>query len=238
LAEAIERVRMVYDEAHRRRMSRLEVAQLLGYGSLNGAAITMVANLSRYGLLEGRGDQIRVSDDALTVLIEPEESPERGPALRRLALRPELFAELDAENEGGVLPGETAIRVRLERRGLARHAAEVAASAFRETMQLVAESEGAYTPPQVASDEDDRGGSMQSSASSAAAPIPPRAVGAPPTGSEGTLLLNVPFRGTTLSVRVDVKGQALRKEHVERVRAYLKLASADLEGEGAGEEQD
>jgi len=232
LAEAIERVGEVYGQAHRRRMSRMEVARLLGYTSLNGAAITVVANLSRYGLLEGRGDQIRVSDDALVALIEPEGSAERAAALRRLAMRPELFAELEAENEGGALPGETAIQVRLERMGLARRQAEVAARAFRETMQLVAEGGGAYTPPQVVGAEGDRGGLMQAQAPSSAvsATMPPLGAPAP---SEGSLWLQVPFRETSLSVRIDVKGQALRKEHLRRVVEHLNLAETDLPGEEA-----
>lgn len=51
---------------------------------------------------------------------------------------------------------------------------------------------------------------------------------------EGVLWLQVPFRGTVLSVRIEARGQSLSKEHIARVRKYLELAEDDLEIAGVG----
>lgn len=161
LPEALERATVLYGEAHRRRLTRMEIARLLGYGSLNGASVTLLSNLTKYGLLEGRGDSVRLAEDAVTVIVEPQGSPDRAAALRRIALQPDLFRELVSDFEGSDLPGENALRIRLERRGFTPAAAQAASRAFLETMHLVTSGSGAYNPSQVAQVEDDRGGSMQ-----------------------------------------------------------------------------
>jgi hypothetical protein len=147
LPAAIERVRALFDEAHRRRLSRLEIAKHLGYGSLNGASVTLIGNLTKYGLLDGRGDDVRVSDDAFVILLEERGSAERAAAVRRAAGRPELFRALNEQFEGGPMPSENAVRIRLEKMGFPPKIATVAARAYRETIEL-AESEGAaYNEP-------------------------------------------------------------------------------------------
>lgn len=243
LAEAIERARTLYGQVHRRRMSREEIAKLLGYAGLNGASVETISNLTKFGLIEGRKDDIRISDDAAVILIEPPGSPDRVPALRRLARRPELFAELAEDFEGTVPPGENAIRIRLERRGFPPRAAQAASRAYRETMELVASEGSEYNQPQVAQNEDDHGGTMLQLSTSAEAPLPMRAAAstqpkllsqAPEPLAEGGLWLQVPFKGAALSVRIEVTGQSLTKEHVARVRKYLELAEADLEEGGVG----
>lgn len=50
-------------------------------------------------------------------------------------------------------------------------------------------------------------------------------------GGQGILWLQVPFKGSTLTVRIDAGGETLTKEHVARVRKYLALAELDLGGE-------
>lgn len=52
--------------------------------------------------------------------------------------------------------------------------------------------------------------------------------------SKIVLWLQVPFRGTVLSVRIEARGQSLSKEHIARVRKYLELAEDDLEIAGVG----
>lgn len=69
----------------------------------------------------------------------------------------------------------------------------------------------------------------------------------PPATGEGVLSLSVPYRGVSLSVRVEVSGQSLTRDHVAKVRKYLELAEEDLDvpekgdffnfGRGGGEEE-
>jgi hypothetical protein len=146
LGTALEKTRAIYDAAHRRRMSRAEIARYLGYGGLNGAAVAVIANLTRYGLLVGRGEAITVSEDAVTALVEPRDSAERRAAIRRLAGTPSVFADLMRQLEGGPV-SETAVRIRLERLGLKAKSAEIMARAFFETMALVGADGEAHTAP-------------------------------------------------------------------------------------------
>lgn len=240
LGEAIEKVDAIYKVGHRRKMSREEIVKLLGYTGLNGASITLISTLFKYGLLEGRGDEVRVSDDAIAIVIDTPGAPERVAALRRAALRPELFAELAASFADGPLPGDNAIRIRLEKLGFTAKAASVAARSFRDTAALVTAEGGAYNVPEVAESEGDQGGSMQPQAPIISqAPVPPsgsrpstHSSSAASPHSQGLLLLQVPFKQSTLSVRIDTGGEPLTSAHVARVRKYLELAEMDLGEEG------
>jgi hypothetical protein len=141
LGEALERVRRVYDREHRGKMPTDAVAVHLGYRGLNGAALTAISALRKYGLLEGPGLELRVSQDAVTILVDRPESTERQEALRRCALRPVLFTEIAKEFEGGI-PSEDNLRIYLQKRGFIATAASSASRAYRETMALVTDDGG------------------------------------------------------------------------------------------------
>ncbi|HEX4966338.1 MAG TPA: hypothetical protein VF173_36355 [Thermoanaerobaculia bacterium] len=241
LGEAITRIRQLYGVIHQRRMSREEIAKNLGYTTLNGASIGLLSNLTRYGFLEGRLDDVRVSDDAVILSVEDDpDSPDRQAAIRRAALYPDLFKELAKDfGESAGVPAENPVRIRLERNGFPRKQAEAASRAFCETMALVIAEGGAYNPSQVTPEQGDKGGSMLQTpvpqeASTRSAPIAGRPAARTTTEAtspleEGGLWLQVPFRGADLSVRIEVNGMRLAKEHVERVIKYLELAKDDLE---------
>jgi len=44
-----------------------------------------------------------------------------------------------------------------------------------------------------------------------------------------SISLAVPFKGAELKVRVELQGESLLPDHLERVREYLELAKKDLE---------
>ncbi len=143
LPQALDMVRRVYDADHLNKMHRETVAKHLGYGGLNGASITLISALTKYGLLEGRGGEIRVSRDALPALVDPPGSPERAEAIRRAALSPELFAELHRQF-GERLPSEENLKAHLQKQLFTPIAAAVAADAYRETMELVSREAVGY----------------------------------------------------------------------------------------------
>jgi hypothetical protein len=136
LPAAIERVRKVYDKEHQGRMSKLVVAKHLGFGGLNGISVSVISALGKYGLLANIGDELQVSDDALTILVDPPDSEDHAQALRRAALKPELFTELH-KHFGGTIPSDVNLLAYLQKHGFTANAAALAAKSFRETMQLI-----------------------------------------------------------------------------------------------------
>ena len=136
LPAAIERVRKIYDKEHQGRMSKTVVAKHLGFGGLNGVSMSVVSALGKYGLLASIDDDMQVSDDALSILVDPPESEERAQALRRAALKPELFTELH-KHFGGTVPSDVNLLAYLQKHGFTANAATLAAKSFRETMQLI-----------------------------------------------------------------------------------------------------
>jgi hypothetical protein len=146
LSEALEAVRKVFQAENRNKFSRLVLAQNLGYSSLNGRALAKIGAVRAYGLVEGAADDLRLSEDAITALMAPSESPERHNALERTALKPALFAELRKEFQG--VPSENNLRFWLIKRHYTPEAAGKAAQTYLATMRLVGGDNGEYvTPP-------------------------------------------------------------------------------------------
>src|SRR4051812_8555603 len=92
LREALEKVRLVYEKDYQNRIPRRVVAEHMGYNSLNGKSLGVLSAVSKFGLLEGRGDENYVSDLALQIIAHAPGTPERSQAIAEAASRPELFS--------------------------------------------------------------------------------------------------------------------------------------------------
>jgi hypothetical protein len=147
LKEAVQRVSSVYKRDYQATLTRDLTAERLGYSGLNGKSLAVLAALGKFGLLEGRGEETRVTDLAVRILAFPPGSPERRAALGEAASRPELFVELDQRFARGQA-SDGAIRAWLITRGFIPPAAEAAVRSYRETRQLL-ESEGDAAPAPV-----------------------------------------------------------------------------------------
>jgi hypothetical protein len=177
LKEAIEKADAVYRNDYQNPVPRAVAARHMGYASLNGKSLGVLAALLKYGLLEGRGDNTRVSDLGLQIIAHPVGAPERAAALREAASRPELFAEIDKRYPDGK-GSDAAIRSYLLTQKFIPQAADNALRAYRETKQLVEAEPGGYVPDEP-QDQDD----MQTQ--TAAAAISPMAALAPMTVPNG-----------------------------------------------------
>jgi hypothetical protein len=140
LAEAIEGVRKVYAKDYKNKIDKGVVARHMGYGSINGKSLGVISALSKFGLLDGRGD-LHVTDDAVTILVDPKASSARQQAIRRSALRPALFAQLHT-HFGGTVPSAENLSAYLQKNGFTPQAAQLAAKSFRDTMQFVTREAG------------------------------------------------------------------------------------------------
>jgi hypothetical protein len=99
LVDAIGYARLISEREGRSRMPRLSAAKALGYSGLNGRSLGALGALRAYGLLEGRGDDVSLTQDAITILKAPEGSDERNDALRRVFESPSAFSLLRAKGE-------------------------------------------------------------------------------------------------------------------------------------------
>lgn len=146
LKEAIDRVKLVYDKDYQNRLPKKVIAEHMGYKGLSGASLPIISALTKYGLLEGRGDETRVSDLAVALIAHPPGTPERTTALHTASSLPELFAELDSKFPNGKA-SDQALRSYLLTSKFIPGAADAAIRAYRDTKQLVeAESEGYIEP--------------------------------------------------------------------------------------------
>lgn len=155
LGTALEAVRPVFEAENRNKFSRLVLAQHMGYSGLNGRALGKIGAVRAYGLIEGSGDDLRLSEDAITALMAPNGTVEREEALGRSAIAPQLFQELSQEFQG--LPSENNLRFWLIKRHFTPDAASKAAATYLSTMRLVGGSKGEYVtlrseePPEMQS---------------------------------------------------------------------------------------
>ena len=141
LSDAVKAIRPVFKVENRNKMSRLVLAKHMGYTSLNGRALGKIGAVRAYGLIEGSGDQIRVSDDAITIITAPEGAPQKEEALQRCALQPSLFKDLRKAFPDD-LPSPDNLRFNLIQRKFTEDAAEKAAKTFLDTMRLVLDESG------------------------------------------------------------------------------------------------
>lgn len=138
LREAVEKIQRVYAKDYQNAISRELVAQHMGYQGINGKSLGILAAIGKYGLLEGRGNESRVSDLAVLIIAHPPGSPDRRLALMAAADRPELFAELDAKFGGGK-GSDQAIRAYLLTQKFIPAGADLAIRAYRDTKRFLEE---------------------------------------------------------------------------------------------------
>jgi hypothetical protein len=94
LGEAVQRIQPIYEKEFKHPADREVIAAHLGYSGLNGASWALTSALIKYGLLEAVGKQLKVSEDAIDVIIHPKGAEERVEAVERMAFLPTLFNEL------------------------------------------------------------------------------------------------------------------------------------------------
>ena len=143
LGGAIESARRFYSKAQRATLHPEEAVKAMGYEVASGAARTRLSALRKYGLLTDAPNGVRLSDDAISILVLPEADPERQAIINRLALLPDLFAEL-AQEFRNTEPSLVAAHLQRAKR-FSQAGAKQAADAFRDTMALVRDSGAGYS---------------------------------------------------------------------------------------------
>lgn len=162
LKDAIERIGKVHAKEQTLKAAPEVIAKALGYQGLNGKSLGVLSALKKYGLLDEIGKDLKVSADALTILLDPKSSVERAKAIQKAAFAPTLFAELRKEY-GPLVPSDENMRSYLLKRGFGLNVVDAPIRAYRETMALVKEANELYTahktgednaPPKLDDDEE------------------------------------------------------------------------------------
>lgn len=135
LREAVDKVRSLHDEIGQHATTRDVVARGMGYRGLSGSSASAISAAKKYGLLEGRGEEIRVSDRAMAI-IAPHDEDERKAALRAAAMEPGLFRELTEKFPGGRINIEL-LKNHLIRNRFSPQAVPAALSAYQDTLEFI-----------------------------------------------------------------------------------------------------
>src|SRR5688500_17327576 len=91
LKEAIEKVSAIYRKDYQNPIPRAVAAQHMGYTGLNGKSLGVLSSLFKYGLMDGRGDETRVSALAVQIIAHAPGTKERAEAIQLAAWEPSLF---------------------------------------------------------------------------------------------------------------------------------------------------
>jgi hypothetical protein len=149
LPEAIERASNCHKAIGRSRVDRPDLAKALGFGSVNGSALSVISAMHKYGLVQvivrKEGPAFAISDRAIAVL-QRENDRERAQAIWDAASSPAIFVEL-MDIFLGIIPDESDLTKQLLKRGFSDMAQKSVSSSFRETFSLVLAEAHGYTPP-------------------------------------------------------------------------------------------
>ncbi len=233
LGEAVERVRALHGQIGQNPTSREIVASGMGYRSISGASAAAISTLKKYGLLEGRGEEIRVSGRAMAIL-HPHSDEERNEALLAAALEPGLFRELSEKFTTEPLNDEL-LKNYLLRNGFTLKAVSSVTSAYKETKEFVEGALESYDSPS----EHGRGdgqmdhGSLRNVGEAGANRSPLLSGGSFESASErriGGLDL-----GDAGSVRILATGMGTKKA-LSMARKIIEMVEEELKGQDSVEE--
>jgi len=103
----------------------------------------MIGALRQYGILEGSGDAMHISEDAVSYYVL-DDGPERQEAVWRMLFNPPFFAQIHTDF-GDALPSESSLKHYLMKNGFLPKAAEDVINVYRENIRLVENFPKRYT---------------------------------------------------------------------------------------------
>ena len=136
LDDALSRALLIYEKEHRHEISAEVAALDIGYSSANnGAALSALASLRYYGLVERPGEgKLVVAKDIETYKFAPEEKT-RKQLLKKWVSAPPIFADLLAKYSSG-LPSDAAIKFELIQKGFTPTGADDCLSKFLRSVEF------------------------------------------------------------------------------------------------------
>jgi hypothetical protein len=136
--DALARVRRVYSENHNYTSSKEVIAQSLGYTSINGGSLTMIGALKAYDLIESDGDGLRVTANAVSIILLPEEDASCVETINACVFHPDIFKEIREKYTDNILPSDTHLKHYLiTTKGYLAKAADGVIRVYRANLEFV-----------------------------------------------------------------------------------------------------
>ncbi len=220
--EAIEKGRRVYEKERTHPAVKLVVAQDLGYKGLSGPALGTLGALRQYGIMEGSGNALRISKDAL-VYFEMDDGPEKREAIQRMVFAPTLFAELKQVYKSQ-LPSDGNLRHTLITKGFLSETAEDVIEVYKANVALVGGEENSYSGDDSKTEESTMQASAQATTTNQVAAV------RPVPGVQTYAFALSPDARAELSLRGTITADDLDllRDHIElTIKALARKAKAD-----------
>jgi hypothetical protein len=112
LKAAVGRVQKIYDQDDESGSTIESAATHMGFNKAHGDAISALAGLKKFGLIEMRGDHVVVTKRAVNILFFPDQDRGKN-ALREAVLLPQAYRELFNRFKGKKLPSDQTLRSEL-----------------------------------------------------------------------------------------------------------------------------
>lgn len=234
LGNAIEGLRAIWTKEQRTPVTAEVAAKHLGYSGLNGVARMKLSALKKYGLLEESALGWKVSPLGLRILHHQVDSDEYLKAVREAAFQVELFRKIAATHAQAST--EALRSYLLLNESFSEAGAKQFIGAFKDTLAVAKWGVGA----DIGLEDGKRGGGDEVPEGQEERDLRQNqqfmgmmigkdpATGAKAKNAGGNLWFKVPFGSTDLSVRIEVSGDSLKREHVAKIRKYLELAEDDM----------
>jgi hypothetical protein len=127
---------MIYDGVHRSPIDAETAYRLMGFSGKTGTSAKALATLRQYGLIEGIGENTRVTDLALAIL-EPASKEERARSIFTASRRPDVFEAVLGRFDQRVPQADEPIRAYLIRElGFQKNSSDELIRVMRETLQF------------------------------------------------------------------------------------------------------
>jgi hypothetical protein len=236
LREAIEQVRIVYEseDISTKTVSKEDIGVALGFRGTNGASLGIISALRKYGLLQDEGsERVRVSGEALSILLYPRNDSRRIGAIEKAAFAPKPLADFYRAS-GRRPPGQDVLRQELEERGFLPKAIDEVVRIYYDNLAFVFGEATEYTGTDEQVNEqplEDKVQPQQSVNGSNVSPAPDSKASAPAFAEPGPLkeYLHVFARGREARLYI---GGEVTQETLDRIIAHLNLLKEDFVNEG------
>jgi hypothetical protein len=180
LGEAIRRARQLYDQEGTAHTSPEVAVTAWGYKGLNGASTGVLSAVRHYGLVSDAGRDVKLSERGLTILLEPEGSPDYCEAIQAAAREPRIFAEILEEYPSGLPSDQGLVAYLVRKQSFTEDGAKKLTAVLRATLEFASQHDGKH----IEGEEPSRSGSGPQEATTAPAqPSPPASVPAAQAGT-------------------------------------------------------
>lgn len=137
LKEALEKTKKFYDLDGKAGAPAETAAKHIGFASAHGQALSVLAALKSFGLLEDKSGRVVPTQRAVELLHLPPDDPRRIEALQSAALAPAIYRQLIQQYRDTGLPSDDTLKAELVAyKGFNPNAVEEFVKGFNETLEF------------------------------------------------------------------------------------------------------